>query len=123
MNTVVDLIPDKSVITPQNPVITVHMTKEQYEEMVAGNELLRRNRERARQAYYDKKPNAKKSRPELVLPQSPVNTNNIPSLYPTIPSLYPSIPPPSYPIIPSQSYPTIPSQSVQPKQLQLIITK
>lgn len=51
----INIIPPNAVIGPDNRVLNVYMTEDQYNEMLYCVDQIRRNRQRALESYYDRK--------------------------------------------------------------------
>jgi hypothetical protein len=51
----INIIPANAVIGPDNRVLNVYMTEDQYEEMLYCIDQVQRNRQRALNSYYDRK--------------------------------------------------------------------
>lgn len=77
MSNYINLTTEQTQISVDNPLLTVHMSLQQYEEMVNCVEQVKRNRERVNRSYHEKKAQARsneaKIRRSTLIPVQPYN--------------------------------------------------
>lgn len=81
----IDMITPGTQLGPNNIIVNVRMTQEQYDEMMYCIDQVRRNRERARLSYYERKGKEEKKRRNIpTFPTSPILQQ--PNMVPNNPS-------------------------------------